>query len=184
MRNFILGMLFVIAVLVIGAAGLALLGFIPTRANTPPPEMERHLAMSALDNAVERHAPRVNNPVPPSDENLISGMKLYSMQCAMCHGDLDRKPSTFETSFYPPAPNLVLHPPDDPEWHLYYVIHNGIRYTGMPAWDKTIAETDMWKITAFLSHMKKLPPTVQDAWKKATGAAPPATDGPGEHHDH
>ena len=180
MRNFVLGIIFAIAVLVIGGAGVALLGFLPTRANVQTPETERHLAMSALDNSVERHAPRTNNPIPPSDENLIAGLKVYTMHCALCHGDLDRKPSTVGTSFYPPAPNLILDPLDDPEWHIYFIVRNGVRYTGMPAWDKTLSESDMWKVTSFLSHLEKLPPAVQDYWNKATGVVaetPPAHAG-------
>src|ERR1039457_125712 len=101
MRNFILGIVITVLVLLIGGLGLALLGFLPTRANVAPPEMERHIAMSALDNSVERHAPRLNNPVPPTDENLIAGIKIYTMNCAGCHGGLDRKPVPFGQSFYP-----------------------------------------------------------------------------------
>ena len=74
-------------------------------------------------------------------------------------------------------------PLDDPEWHVYYVIHNGVRYTGMPAWDKTLSETDLWKLTAFLTRIDKLPPAVQDYWKKSTGVNPP-TGGPETHEDH
>ena len=173
MRGFILGIFITILVLLIGGLGLALLGFLPTRANIAPPEMERHIAMSALDNSVERHAPRLNNPVPPTDDNLIAGIKIYTMNCAGCHGDLDRKPSAFGKSFYPPAPNLILDPPDDAEWHLYFVIRNGIRYTGMAAWDKTLSDADMWKVTAFLTRINKLPPAVQDFWKNASGVSPP-----------
>jgi mono/diheme cytochrome c family protein len=177
MRNFVLGIVVTILVLVIGGAGLALLGFLPVTANSSPPEMERHLAMSALDNSVDRQAPRVNNPVPPTDENLIDGLKIYTMNCAICHGGLDRKPVAFGHSFYPPVPNLILHPPDDPEWHVYYVVHNGVRYTGMPAWDKTLSDPDLWKVVAFLTRVDKLPPAVQEYWKKstvvsATGDAP------------
>lgn len=183
MRNFILGIVITIVVLLIGALGLALLGLLPTRANRTPPEMERHLAMSALDNSVDRHAPRVNNPVPPTDDNLIEGLKIYTMNCALCHGGIDRQPSTLEKSFYPPPPNLILHPPDDPEWHVYFVIHNGIRYTGMPAWDKTLSEPDIWKLTALLTRMEKLPPAVQEYWKKSGGVNPP-TGGEEGHQDH
>ena len=100
-------------------------------------------------------------------------MKLYSMNCALCHGDLDRKPAALANSFYPPAPNLVSDPPDDPEWHLYYTIRTGIRYTGMPSWEKTLSEQDMWKITSLLSHMEKLPTAVQDYWKTTFGVAAP-----------
>jgi len=180
MRNFILGVVITIVVLAIGGTGLALLGFIPTNANTSPPEMERHIAMSALDASMERHAPRINNPVPPTDENLIAGIKIYTMNCAGCHGGLDRKSVEFSRSFYPPAPNLMLDPPDDPEWHVFYVIRTGIRYTGMPAWEKNISESDMWKVTAFLTRVKKLPPAVQDYWKKSSGATPPS-EGQEEH---
>lgn len=185
MRNFILGIIFTIGVLLIATVGAALLGFLPTRANRTPPKLESHIAMSAMDNSVDRHAARVNNPVPPTDDNLIEGLKIYTMNCALCHGGIDRQPSTLASSFYPPVPNLILHPPDDPEWHLFYIIHNGVRYTGMPAWDKTLSDTDIWKITAFLSRLDKLPPAVQDYWKKTSGTTPPAGEPEGHegHHE-
>src|SRR6202158_4343096 len=119
MRKFILGIVFTVVVLMIIGLGFALLGFLPTRANSTPPETERHLAMSALDNSVERHAPRLSNPVPPTDDNLIAGLKIYTMNCALCHGGIDRQPSTLEKSFYPPPPNLILHTMDDPEWRVF-----------------------------------------------------------------
>ena len=181
MSKVVLGIVLTIVVLLIGGAGLALLGFMPTRANKQPPDWERHLAMSALDNSVERHAPHTNNPVPPTDENLISGLKIYTMNCALCHGGIDRQPSTLAKSLYPPPPNLILDPDDDPEWHIFYLIHNGVRYTGMPAWDKTLSEQDMWKVTAFLSRIEKLPPAVQDFWKQAGGAPAAASPEHGEH---
>jgi mono/diheme cytochrome c family protein len=182
MRNFVLGIVTTILVLIIGGLGLALLGFLPTRANSDPPNMERHIAMSALDNSVERHAPRVSNPVPPTDQNLIEGLKIYTMNCALCHGGIDRQPSSLQKSFYPPPPGLIVHPPDDEEWHVFYVIQTGVRYTGMPAWDKTLSEPDMWKLTAFLTRIDKLPPAVQDYWKKSSGVMPPVE--PAGHEDH
>ena len=184
MRNFILGIFFTIAFLLLAGIGLALLGFLPTRANKSPSKWEGQIAMSALDSSVERHAQRLNNPVAPTDENLIEGLKIYTMNCALCHGGIDRQPSTLAKSLYPPPPNLILDPDTDPEWHIFYIIHNGIRYTGMPAWDKTLSDADMWKVTAFLSRIEKLPPAVQDYWKKATGAAPPAEspEAKGDHH--
>ena len=97
------------------------------------------------------------------------------MNCALCHGGIDRQPSTFETLVLPPPPKLILYPPDDPEWHVYYVVRNGMRYTGMPAWDKTLSDADLWKVTAFLTRIEKLPPAVQDYWKKSTGTSAPAS---------
>jgi thiosulfate dehydrogenase len=176
MGKFLLGVIVTLLILILGGLGLAMLGLFPTVANVEPPHWERHLAMSAVDASMERHAPRITNPLPPTDQNLEEGMKIYTMNCAGCHGTLDRKFSAFGGSFYPPAPNLVSDPPDDPEWHTFYTIRTGVRYTGMPAWDKTLAQEDIWKVTMFLSHMDKLPPAVQDYWKANFNAPSAATE--------
>jgi thiosulfate dehydrogenase len=172
MGKFILGVIITLVILVLAALGFAMLGFFPTNANVEPPHLERRLAMGAVDASMERHAPRITNPLAPTDQNLEDGMKLYTMNCALCHGGLDRKPSTLATSFYPPAPKLVEDPPDDPEWHIFYTIRTGIRYTGMPSWEKTLTTDDMWKITSLLSHLDKLPPGVQDYYQKNFGTLP------------
>ena len=187
MGKFILGVIVTLLVLILGGLGFAMLGFFPTTANVEPAHMENHLMMSAVDASMERHAPRVTNPLTPSDQNLEDGMKLYTMNCALCHGAFDRKPASLANSFYPPAPSLVSDPPDDPEWHIFYTIRTGVRYTGMPAWDKTLTEPDMWKITMLLSHLDKLPPTVQEYWKTNFNVAPAAGDEKKEgeeKHDH
>lgn len=165
MGKFILGVIVTLLALVIGGLGFAMLGFVPTPANVAPSHLERLIANRAMDAAMERHAPRVTNPLPPNDQNFEDGMKLYTMHCALCHGGLDRKPSPLASSFYPPPPNLISDPPDDPEWHIFYCIRTGVRFTAMPAWDKTLSEQDMWKITSLLSHLDKLPPAVQEYWK-------------------
>ena len=184
MRNFILGIIITILVLIVGALAIALLGFVPTTSDATPPDWETRIANGALDAAMERHAPRVNNPVPPTDANIIDGMKLYTMNCAVCHGALDNKPSLLAHSQYPPPPQLILEPLDDPEWHIFYSIRTGVRYSGMPAWNKALSEQDMWKVTAFLSRLDKLSPAVQEYWKKSFGIGPPAEHAKGEHkHD-
>ena len=176
MGKFLLGVIVTLLILVLGGLGFALLGFFPTAANVEPPHIEHRLANSALDASMERHAPRIVSPLTPTDQNLEDGIKLYTMNCALCHGGLDRKPSPLANSFYPPPPNLISDPPDDPEWHIYYAIRTGIRYTGMPAWEKTLSEQDIWKLTMFLSHMDKLPPNVQQYWNTNFNVPPAAAD--------
>jgi len=173
MRNFVLGIIITLLILALGGLAFALLGLMPTNADATPPRLENRIATAALDASMERRAPRVNNPVPATDTNLIDGMKIYTMNCALCHGTLDNKPSPLEKSFYPPPPQLILEPLDDPEWHIYYAVRTGVRYTGMPSWSKALTEQDIWKVTAFLSRIQKLPPGAQDYWKKAFGVGPP-----------
>ena len=182
MRNFVLGIIVTWLILVLSALAFLSFGLMPTNADATPPSLERRIAMSAMDSSMDRHAPQISNPVPPTDDNLIQGMKIYTMNCALCHGTLDEKPSLLEKSLYPPPPQLILGPLDDPEWHTFYAVRTGVRYTGMPAWSKVLSTEDMWKVTAFLSHIEKLPPGVQDYWKKAYGVAPQSAADAG--HDH
>jgi mono/diheme cytochrome c family protein len=184
MRNFILGVIITLVVILLGGLAVLLLGLMPTNADAIPSQIERRVAMHALDASMDRSAPRVNNPVPPTDDNIEEGMKIYTMNCSLCHGTLDMKPSPLEKAFYPPPPQLILNPLDDPEWHTFYAIRTGLRYTGMPAWNKALGEQDMWKVTAFLSRIQKLPPAVQEFWKKSYGTMPPAEGADHEkHHD-
>src|ERR671923_917395 len=108
MKNFFLGVIVTLIIILGGLLGAAALGFMPTNADATPSPMERRLALTALDASMERHAPRVNNPIPPTDENLIEGMKVYAMNCALCHGSLDNKPSPLEKALYPEVPQLIL----------------------------------------------------------------------------
>jgi thiosulfate dehydrogenase len=175
MRNFIVGIIATLLVLGCGGLAFAVFGLMPTNADSSPLSLERRIATRVLNASLNRRAPRLSNPIPASDDNLIEGMKIYTMNCAVCHGLLDNQRSPLEHSFYPPVPQLVLKPIDDPEWHTYDVVRNGIRYTGMPSWSYTLSEQDMWKVTDFLSRVERLPPAVQDYWNKSYGVAPPGT---------
>jgi len=184
MRNFILGIIVtIVAVMVVGLA-CVYFGLLPTTADATPPEFEQRLAMTAMDASMERHAPQGGSPIPATDENLITGMNLYAKNCAVCHGTLDYNPSLLAHSMYPPPPQIILDPLDDPEWHIYYAVRTGVRYTGMPAWNKALSDQDMWKITGFLSHLEKLSPAVQANWEKTFGVAPKKHQGAErEHHE-
>ena len=173
MKKFLFGAITAVILLAMGGLGYALLGMVNTDADRAPSHAETWIAGQAMDAAMERHAPHVNNPIPATDANLMDGMKVYTMNCADCHGGLDRKPSAFGSHFYPPVPQLILDPPDDPEWHIAYAIRHGVRNTGMPAWKGAMTEEEIWKVTAFLSRIEKLPPAVQEQWKKSVGPATP-----------
>lgn len=177
MRNFITGVIVTLVVLVVGALAFAFLGFMPTNADATPPSMERSIAMRSMDASMDRHASHGNNPVPATDDNLIEGMKIYTMNCAMCHGGFNYKPSPLANAFYPPVPQLVMDPLDDPEWHVHYAIATGVRYTGMPAWRKTLTDDQIWKVTALLTRLDKLPPAVQQYWKDSFGVEPRSMEG-------
>src|SRR5215471_7383677 len=102
MGRWIFGVICTLIVLALIIIGAGLLGFIPTNADASPPAMETRFAGVALDASMSRHAPRASSPIAPTDDAILDGMKLYTMNCALCHGALNLKPSPLGESFYPP----------------------------------------------------------------------------------
>ena len=149
-------------------------GFVDPRADVEPSSLEMKIAMPALDASVDRRVPDVKNPIQPTDENLLSGMRIYQTTCAGCHGDIAHSHAPFGDSFYPRAPQFVEDAPVMTENQNFYIIQHGVRLSGMPAWKTNLNESQIWQVTTFLSSMKKLPPQVLTAWKAASRPPEPS----------
>ena len=130
MRKFVLGFVVGILTLPAGFLLLAWLGLIPALANADPPGWEKAFAQMTLNAYVSRHAPHLTNPVPATDENLLVGMKIFRDACAGCHGDPSAT-SDYGASFYPHVPQFAVRPPRKPDWQLFWIVRNGVRYSGM-----------------------------------------------------
>ncbi len=173
MRNFIIGIGVTLAAMALGGGIVAFFGLMDTSAELKPGKLETYVASEALDAAVKKRAGNLANPVPATDANVLEGMTLYSMNCASCHGTLDKSPSLLAEDFYPPVPQIIIDPMDDPEWFIYYVVKHGIRWTGMPAWSKHLKDEEIWKVALFLSRINSLPPAVQEKMPKPAQTAKP-----------
>ncbi len=174
MVRFLTGLVVGVVVVVVALFCYVRFGFVDPRADQEPGSLEMKVAMPALDASVDRRAPDAKNPLQATDENLLGGMKIYQTNCAGCHGDVSHPHAAFGDSFYPRAPQFAQDPADMPENQNFYIIEHGVRLSGMPAWGTTLKEPEVWQVTTFLSHMDKLPPAVQSAWKTAasqSGAA-------------
>ncbi|MBI5115689.1 cytochrome c [Candidatus Poribacteria bacterium] len=130
-----------------GVFGLSLVG---KKATVEPPEWEEEMATMMKHRKIpEAAAPatRIEN----SEENILTGGEHFGHHCAVCHdleGDAD---SDFAKSFYPPVADLAS--PDVQEYsdaQLKWIIDNGIRYTGMPGWEKIIDDATQWKIVYYM----------------------------------
>jgi len=172
MRNLFTGVF--ITLLIIGIAIFLAIkqGYVDFRADQDSSVLERKFAMQAVDSSTDRHAPDQKNPIPANDENLAAGAKLYINHCASCHGVPSNSNSQFARSFNPPVPTFFTDAPDMPENQNFYIIQHGIRWTGMPAWNKTLSDTQMWQLVTFLSNIEKLPPAAKREFDQAGLSAP------------
>ncbi len=161
MRKFIGGIIFAVVAFIIAMFIYARAGYMAVSADASPGAVETWVASKAFDASVDRHAPKVQNPIQASDDNLNQGMIVYTMNCAVCHGSPARRGQTVGQSEYPPAPQFTHDPPDMPDYQNYWIIRHGVRYTAMPAWEKVLSDDEIWKVTTFLAHWKNLPPAVK-----------------------
>lgn len=125
-------------------------------------------------------------PIMPDEANLVAGAEIYRDDCASCHG-LHGRPSPFAAHLYPKAPQLwekhhdgnVVGVSDDPTGETYWKVANGIRLTGMPAFDKILTETQMWQVAVLLSNADKpLPPAAVNILNGRATAEPVAATMP------
>lgn len=179
MKKFWSGFITATAVLLVAGFCYLRFGFVNPRADIPVNALDRSIAMPALDASVDRRAPEMQNPVQPTERNLTAGMKMYQKHCSICHGDPVHRQGMLANALYPRPPQFMDGAPDMAENQNFYILQHGIRYSGMPAWKQTYSDQQLWQITAFLSHMDKLPSAISALWQTAAsvsgnGAASPS----------
>jgi mono/diheme cytochrome c family protein len=174
MKNFVWGVVATLLVLIVGGYFYLTGGYVDIAADQPPSSFERRLAMRAMDAATERRAPEQKNPIPPTEENLVAGAKLYLDHCAGCHGVPSNPASLFSRSFNPPSPGFFRRAPDMPDNQNFYIIQHGVRWTGMPAWGRILSDEQIWTIATFMSHIEKLPPAAEKVLEPVQAPAMPA----------
>jgi mono/diheme cytochrome c family protein len=142
-------------------------GLWPVSATAEPPQFEANLNQSVLRASLNRQAKGLTNPVQPTNDVLLAGMKLFKMNCAGCHGQ-SGQPSQWGTrGFYPRVPQFADQPPHLSAPQIFIAIKYGIRYSGMGAWNGMMPDEEIWKVATFLEHIGSLPPEVQANWKSA-----------------
>jgi mono/diheme cytochrome c family protein len=167
----LLGFLIVAA----AAAVVVFLGSFNVAASSPPGKFEESFARFALNRSVARRAPAAKGLVSPSAEVLRSGLSHFRENCVGCHGAPGVEAAEYGQGLNPAAPDLTLKRVQRrPDGELYWIVSNGIRMTGMPAFSPTHGEQEIWEIVAFLRHLPEISAEEEGQLKAATEEA--------EHH--
>jgi len=178
-KGFILGVFATLVAAIVCAFVIVRIGLIPASADSGPLPLEQWAANTSLEATLAREAPKAPNPVPLTDANLVAGVKLFGEHCAICHGTAqgDASASPIALGEYPSPPQLAEEGvEDDPMGWDFWKIKHGIRWTGMPAWENTLNDRQIWTLSLFLKHMNKLPPAAEAAWQQVTNTKPKADD--------
>jgi cytochrome c553 len=158
-KNFTLGFVAMLTLLVTGSWAYLRLGLAEVPADVNPSAIENRLMHFAVHAAVRHNAPKSQNPFPPTDENLIAGGILYVNGCAGCHGQPGKSPGEDDPEYSRP-PKFARDASPYSESEMFWVIKHGVRRTGMSAYGPFYSEKEMWNLAAFVKRMQNLSPAV------------------------
>jgi mono/diheme cytochrome c family protein len=129
-------------------------------ARAEPLAMEKAVAERLRRLSIPHGDRDLENPLPASAEVLADGRAHFADHCAICHGNDGRGETEIGQGLYPKAPNMRDQGTQQlTDGELFYIIKNGVRFTGMPAWGDPQSRTDdesNWKLVHFVRHLPAL----------------------------
>lgn len=125
-----------------------------------PTKVETMLARDARHLAISHAAREATNPMASTPELLVEARRHFADHCALCHANDGSGNTEIGRMLYPRAPDMRQAETQSlTDGELYFIIHNGIRMSGMPAWGSDSGEDhDSWALVHFIRHLPKLTP--------------------------
>ena len=124
-----------------------------------PVVMETRVARAARRLAIPRTARAQKNPVPESAAAIADGMSHFADHCASCHGNDGGGQTEMGRGLYPKTPDMRLPETQDlSDGELFYIIDNGVRFTGMPGFGTgtTAGAESTWRLVHFVRRLPRL----------------------------
>ena len=149
-----------VAVTVGGALALTLLTLNGFSARAEPSAAERIVAGLARRWATPRGAGQQQNPVAFSAEVGAEARAHFADHCASCHANDGSGQTPMGRNLYPRVPDMRLASTQQlSDGALYWIIQNGVRLSGMPAFGAGIGtDLDTWKLVHFIRRLNTLTP--------------------------
>lgn len=155
--------------LVLGALALLLVqalavSFILARARgwsarEQPSRFEGWIARLARHASLPASVRQQANPQPATAGILDEARAHWADHCATCHGNDGSGDTPMGKGMYPPAPDMRQSATQNlSDGELFFIIQNGVRLTGMPAWGSGSDHdaADSWKLVRFIRHLPAL----------------------------
>ena len=126
-------------------------------ARATPTHLEAMVARNARRMAIPASARDAHNPVTAMTENLRGARLHFADHCANCQANDGSGDTPIGRGLYPKPPDLRQTETQKlSDGELFWIIENGVRFTGMPAFATHGAEDDSWKLVLFIRHLPHL----------------------------
>jgi predicted CXXCH cytochrome family protein len=155
-KNSLIAIVIVFALIVL--AGVLYERIVPdlSSARTDQSQVETAVATWLLHRSVSEKAKERTNPVGTDPAEIAAGRDLFREKCEICHGYDGSGKTQIGAGEYPRPPPLRVAVASISDGEMFYHIRNGIRNTGMPAWD--IPDRRIWQLVAYIRSLPIVAP--------------------------
>ena len=154
-------------------------GVINVAATNPHNALTEMVLSTTMDNSVRYHAKGITAPPLDNEQMVMAGFRHYREMCVGCHLAPGVNSTEIRKGLLPEPPKLQEAVEEWKPAELFWVIKNGVKMTGMPAWGPTHSDEKIWAMVAFL---EKLPHMTAEQYKEMDKMAG-ADDDDEHHHD-
>lgn len=146
---------FVLA-LALGALAFVWSGWYDIAANVQHTQPVYSLLEKTMHQSVKRRASGIEPPPLDTSAMVSRGAACYVEKCVQCHGGPGVAQAEIGRSMQPlPGPLVDASAKWRPS-ELYWITRNGIKMSGMPAWQHRLPDADLWALVAFMQHLPAL----------------------------
>ncbi len=179
MKNIIFGSILTLLIIAVGSLIFVYSGFYNLSATIPHMKATESFIHMMKEKSISVNSKNMEAPNLNDEKLILSGYKGYDAMCVTCHAAPGKSATVIADGLYPKPPELENKEIID-EWNekeLFWIIKNGIKLTGMPAYGPTHSDDDLWAIVAFLN---KLPNMSENEYKAMENETKDMKNG----HDH
>lgn len=159
MKAFLSRLLLLLAIPIIMAlVGLSWLISTGLSARDNPGAFETRFARKVHRLAIPSSARNLSNPMQSSPELLVEARRHFADHCASCHGNDGSGMTEMGQKLNPRVPDMrAAETQNLSDGEIYYIIENGVRFTGMPAWGTGgTNDHDTWHLVLFIRHLPNM----------------------------
>lgn len=156
----------------IGAV-VVLNGWFDTTASSPHHRLVAQITHTTMVHAVHDRAKSIRAPDRFTPRQVQLGFTDYEQRCVACHGGPATPRAPFAAAMTPTPPYLLDAAKRWSPAELYWIVHNGVKMTAMPAWGEVESDDRVWNLVAFLEALPRI--SAADYLRMRTQAATSTT---------
>jgi len=170
--KYVLTVAIIVAVLGVGALLYAWSGIYNIAATKPHWAVTLSFIQALRDRSIAVRSDDIRTPNLDDDKLKQAAFSHYHGMCRFCHGAPEYPPKEFAEGLYPAPPSMISGSIQKArsDVEIFWIVKHGIKMTGMPAFDPTHREAELWGLVALVKEMPRMSPERYRKLARATAS--------------